>query len=208
MVYECSPKLKRWRQHVTMNRNMMLQDDIKEYWGFYLLKGSIVKLSVCSRHEGASFIVVRGLKDARKCSYLGELDSQEESDEISEEFEFAHHITEELNLVKNVTQALLAPPESEENGAVLFKKFLSDFQKANISNKRSMLWQMMQSIRQDPKSEEALNDVKQKFAAFRVKILSFSKHFVSPSRFIEFHSALSQFLRRTNIAAKKSNKLW
>ena len=33
------PKLKRWKQHVTMKRNMMLQDDIKEYWGFYLLKG-------------------------------------------------------------------------------------------------------------------------------------------------------------------------
>ena len=37
----------------------MLQDDIKEYWGFYLLKDSTVKLSVCSRHEGASFIVVK-----------------------------------------------------------------------------------------------------------------------------------------------------
>ena len=66
-------QLDRQRQHVIMNRNMMLQDDIKEYWGFYLLKGSRVKLSVCSRYEGASFIVVKGLKDARKCSYLGEL---------------------------------------------------------------------------------------------------------------------------------------
>ena len=37
----------------------MLEDDIKEYWGFYLLKDSTVKLSVCSRHEGASFIVVK-----------------------------------------------------------------------------------------------------------------------------------------------------
>ena len=42
-----------------MQRRMMLQDDIKEYWGFYLLKDSTVKLSVCSRHEGASFIVVK-----------------------------------------------------------------------------------------------------------------------------------------------------
>ena len=67
------PKIKRYRQHVVMNRNMMLQDDIKEYWGFYLLKGSTVKLSVCSRYEGASFIVVKGLKDARKCAWIGEL---------------------------------------------------------------------------------------------------------------------------------------
>ena len=59
-----------------MDRTMMLKDDIKEYWGFYLLKGSTVKLSVCARHEGASFFVVRGVKDAKRCAFLGELDSQ------------------------------------------------------------------------------------------------------------------------------------
>ena len=46
------------------------------------------------RHEGASFILVKDLKNARRCSYLGELDSAEESDEISEEFEFDHDIKE------------------------------------------------------------------------------------------------------------------
>jgi len=52
--------------------------------------GSEVKLSVCSRYEGASFIVVKSLKDARRCAFLGELDSEEESDENSDsdEFEF------------------------------------------------------------------------------------------------------------------------
>lgn len=44
------------------------------------------------RHEGASFIVVKGFKDARRCSFLGELDSHEESDQISDEFEFTHQI--------------------------------------------------------------------------------------------------------------------
>ena len=35
------------------------------------------------------YSVFIGLKDARRCSYLGELDSnEEESDEISNEFEF------------------------------------------------------------------------------------------------------------------------
>ena len=65
-----------------------------------------MKLSVCSRHEGASFIVVKGLKDARKCSYLGELDSQEESDEISDEFEFAHHITELAKSAMNSSSSI------------------------------------------------------------------------------------------------------
>ena len=118
------PRLRRFRQHVTMTRKMILEDDIKEYWGFYLLRGSQVRLSTCARYVGSSFIIVKGniyfillsnnnfyyenilnkiviinqcifvsigLKDARRCSYLGELDSnEEESDEISNEFEFEH----------------------------------------------------------------------------------------------------------------------
>ena len=70
------PKIKQLPEEVTMVRDMMLQDDIKEYWGFYLIKGSTVKLSVCARHEGASFFVIRGPKAAKHCAYLGELDSQ------------------------------------------------------------------------------------------------------------------------------------
>ena len=54
------PRLKRFRQHVTMTRKMVLEDDIKEYWGFYLLRGSQVRLSTCSRYVGASFIIVKG----------------------------------------------------------------------------------------------------------------------------------------------------
>ncbi len=92
------PRLRRYRHHVNMRRHMLLEDDIKEYWGFYLIRGSVVRLSVCARHEGASFIVVKGLKDARRCSYLGELDSAEESsDDISDEFEFTHNIVGEHN---------------------------------------------------------------------------------------------------------------
>ena len=55
-----------------MQRRMMLEDDIKEYWGFYLLKDSTVKLSVCSRHEGASFIVVKvSLRPAKQKTSKG-----------------------------------------------------------------------------------------------------------------------------------------
>ena len=55
-----------------MQRRMMLQDDIKEYWGFYLLKDSTVQLSVCSRYVGASFIVV---KVSQKNAYIFLLDT-------------------------------------------------------------------------------------------------------------------------------------
>ena len=88
------PKLRHYRQHVTMKRKMILEDDVKEFWGFYLLRGSTVRVSTCSRHEGASFSLIKDLKNAKRCSYLGELDSAEESDEISEEFEFDHDINE------------------------------------------------------------------------------------------------------------------
>jgi len=36
-------------EFVEMERHITLQDDIKEYWGFYLLKDSVVKVSTCSR---------------------------------------------------------------------------------------------------------------------------------------------------------------
>ena len=55
------PRLRRFRQHVTMTRKMILEDDIKEYWGFYLLRGSQVRLSTCARYVGSSFIIVKGM---------------------------------------------------------------------------------------------------------------------------------------------------
>ena len=40
-----------------------------------------------SEHSNVFFF--QSLKDARRCAFLGELDSVEESDEISDEFEFS-----------------------------------------------------------------------------------------------------------------------
>lgn len=34
---------------VSMTRHLQLSDDMKEYWGFYLLKGSTVTVSTCVR---------------------------------------------------------------------------------------------------------------------------------------------------------------
>ena len=93
-----------------MKRKMILEDDMKEYWGFYLLAGSIFRqicsiylfysllsrVETCSRHEGASIVIVKGSKDAARCSWLGELDSQEESDELSNEFDYENEILDEL----------------------------------------------------------------------------------------------------------------
>ncbi|KAL0860666.1 hypothetical protein ABMA27_010011 [Loxostege sticticalis] len=68
---------------VTMTRQLELQDDMKEYWGFYLLKGSTVTVSTCVRWPGASLIMIKGYKHLQECAYIGD-DSSEELDELLE----------------------------------------------------------------------------------------------------------------------------
>ncbi|XP_045460887.1 uncharacterized protein LOC123671206 [Harmonia axyridis] len=67
-------------EHFSMVRHLLLEDDMKEYWGFYLLKGSVVKVSTCVRWPGASLIVIRGHKHLHECAYIGD-NSSEEADE-------------------------------------------------------------------------------------------------------------------------------
>lgn len=43
------PKIAPTLKQVQMTRHLLLDDDMKEYWGFYLLKGSKVIVSSCSR---------------------------------------------------------------------------------------------------------------------------------------------------------------
>lgn len=43
------PKVKPDPTHVSVIRHLDLDDDMKEYWGFYLLKGSSVTVSTCCR---------------------------------------------------------------------------------------------------------------------------------------------------------------
>ncbi|KAL4713739.1 hypothetical protein ACJJTC_004270 [Scirpophaga incertulas] len=68
---------------VSMTRQLELQDDMKEYWGFYLLKGSTVTVSTCVRWPGASLIMIKGYKHLHECAYIGD-DSSEELDELLE----------------------------------------------------------------------------------------------------------------------------
>jgi len=87
------PKLQRKRKRVQMERKILnLEDDMKEYWGFFLLLDSTFRLRTCSRHEGASVVVIKHSKNVAKCAWLGELDSAEESDEMSSEFDFHREV--------------------------------------------------------------------------------------------------------------------
>ncbi|KAF2879332.1 hypothetical protein ILUMI_26843 [Ignelater luminosus] len=71
------------RKPLSMERTLYLDDDMKEYWGFYLLKGSTVTISTCVRWPGASLIVIRGHKHLHECAYIGD-DSSEELEELLE----------------------------------------------------------------------------------------------------------------------------
>ncbi|XP_045454878.1 uncharacterized protein LOC123664378 [Melitaea cinxia] len=79
---------------VSMTRELELEDDMKEYWGFYLLQGSAVTVSSCVRWPGASLIMIKGYKHLQECAYIGD-DSSEELDELIE----AH----KLGLLTNAT---------------------------------------------------------------------------------------------------------
>ncbi|XP_053620129.1 uncharacterized protein LOC128680765 isoform X2 [Plodia interpunctella] len=78
---------------VSMTRKLELEDDMKEYWGFYLLKGSSVTVSTCVRWPGASLIMIKGYKHLKDCAYIGD-DSSEELDELME--------ANKLGLISNV----------------------------------------------------------------------------------------------------------
>ncbi|XP_041971355.1 uncharacterized protein LOC121727543 [Aricia agestis] len=68
---------------VSMTRELVLEDDMKEYWGFYLLQGSTVTVSACVSFPGASLIMIKGYKHLQECAYIGD-DSSEEVDELYE----------------------------------------------------------------------------------------------------------------------------
>ncbi|XP_026667108.1 uncharacterized protein LOC108622199 [Ceratina calcarata] len=68
---------------VSMTRHLVLEDDMKEYWGFYLLRGSSVTVSTCVRWPGASLTIIRGHKHLHECAFIGD-DSSEELEELFE----------------------------------------------------------------------------------------------------------------------------
>lgn len=45
-----TPQMEKEHEFVSMTRDLNnLEDDMKEYWGFYLLKGSVITVSACAR---------------------------------------------------------------------------------------------------------------------------------------------------------------
>ncbi|XP_056635740.1 uncharacterized protein LOC130444560 isoform X2 [Diorhabda sublineata] len=72
-----TPEMSEHKKPMSMIRELDLEDDTKEYWGFYLLKGTSVTVSTCVRWPGASLIMIRGHKHLHECAYIGDNSSEE-----------------------------------------------------------------------------------------------------------------------------------
>jgi hypothetical protein len=156
------PKLLNYRQHVTMHRKMLLKDDIKEFWGFYLLRGSYVHLSVCSRHEGASFIVVRGVDEAKRCAWLGELDSAEDSKEVSAEFEFSKEVVADVASAETRSVPMRVVPSlplaSAEEASSGNEDRNSTRHHLNSLSKQNLINLLLKSMGQEPTGSGSTED--------------------------------------------------
>ncbi|KAL1497533.1 hypothetical protein ABEB36_008477 [Hypothenemus hampei] len=113
------PKLSSNSQTLTMIRHLILEDDIKEYWGFYLLKGSSVTVNTCVRWPGASLIVIRGHRHLHQCAYIGD-DSSEELDELMEAIREGTYVNENQYVKKPLSN------ESITNDPEIMKRHRSD----------------------------------------------------------------------------------
>lgn len=76
------PEVTTYKKHIRLKKNMTLPDDTLEYWGFYLLEGSSVALSVCSRFQGASILVVKGERNLRTCGMLEHKNNEQIAENI------------------------------------------------------------------------------------------------------------------------------
>ncbi|XP_046436834.1 uncharacterized protein LOC124188322 isoform X2 [Daphnia pulex] len=76
------PTLTPKAQMLTMTRHFELDDDLKEFWGFYLLKGSEVTVSTCARYLGANVMLIKGINSLKFCAYVGRESKEDESNEI------------------------------------------------------------------------------------------------------------------------------
>lgn len=89
---------------------------MKEYWGFYLLKGSTVTVSTCARWPGASMILIRGHRHLHECAYIGD-DSSEELEELLE-----------IAAEKGIVDIEISSPESPPNRVDLLTKHRPEVQ--------------------------------------------------------------------------------
>ncbi|KAK3858949.1 hypothetical protein Pcinc_034892, partial [Petrolisthes cinctipes] len=104
------------RNHIMLN-HLKLQDDIKEYWGFYLLKGSTITISSCAKWDGGQLMILRGIENLRRCAWIGEMDSSEDMEEDDDSLSNELHRQQQQQRQKYNGPRILSPtrPAAEES---------------------------------------------------------------------------------------------
>ncbi|XP_045540261.1 uncharacterized protein LOC106710343 isoform X3 [Papilio machaon] len=118
-----------------MTRELELEDDMKEYWGFYLLKGSSVTVSTCVRWPGASLIMIKGYKHLKECAYIGD-NSSEELDELLEAYNLG--LLSNTTLLEKVQELKKVDGKANDPGAMKRHKagvsFHDPMQRGNMTS--------------------------------------------------------------------------
>jgi len=149
-----------------------LEDDMKEYWGFYLLADSYFRLQACSRHEGASVVVIKHSKNVERCAWLGELDSAEESDEISNEFDFQQEVLHVDEEEENREEKVTDPSEEdiEELGEMILTegshemlKYLNNIEKWSENSRKTVVKKLLEQILGHKPGDKIVDDALREF---------------------------------------------
>lgn len=115
------------RKHIRLKKSMTLPDDTLEYWGFYLLKGAIVELKVCSRYDGSNLLVIKGDRKLNTCGLLNEYASKVDAvlahghEKVSVTFESEINTLDSSNKSRhNHNVPVKQQKDSNENSVPLF----------------------------------------------------------------------------------------
>jgi len=145
---------------------------MKEYWGFYLLADSYFRLQACSRHEGASVVVIKHSKNVERCAWLGELDSAEESDEISNEFDFQQEVLHVDEEEENREEKVTDPSEEdiEELGEMILTegshemlKYLNNIEKWSENSRKTVVKKLLEQILGHKPGDKIVDDALKEF---------------------------------------------
>ena len=112
-------------------------------------------MQACSRHEGASVVVIKNTKNVAKCAWLGELDSAEESDEISSEFDFQQEMfgeDQDIETADDVTENVNYLTEQHSNSMLLSEnsrelhKYLENIEKWSVRSRKTVIKKLLEQI--------------------------------------------------------------
>ncbi|KAI9555307.1 hypothetical protein GHT06_017822 [Daphnia sinensis] len=134
-------------QTLTMTREFELDDDLKEFWGFYLLKGSEVTVSSCARYLGANVMLIKGINSLKFCAYVGRESKEDESNEILglESHKLAEQYQMETDDFKAPAPALFKQPAKKDKARILQllkshnekRRLIKLLEKKNINSDRN-----------------------------------------------------------------------